>query len=136
MNALEKAERTPAELRAALLKKHDSDDVEAAIEWLSARKLLSEERAVEATVRPRASGKRAEGDLKLRERLERRGAAPEAIEAALADVPSESERMQEALSAKFRPEEGQRAKAGRFLMSRGFEEESVTEALDRFFGDG
>ena len=136
MKALEKAERTPAELRAALLKKHDPEEVEAALAWLSARKLLSEERAVEATVRPRSSGKRAEGDQKLRERLERRGAAPEAIDAALAEAPSESERMQNALSAKFRPEEGQRAKAGRFLLSRGFDEDLIEGGLDRFFGEG
>jgi SOS response regulatory protein OraA/RecX len=136
LRRLKNVERTEAELRKALAGKHDADEVDAAIAWLSARKLLSESRAVEATVRPRSSGKRAEGDQKLRERLERRGVASEAVEAALADAPSEADRMHDALAAKFRPEDGQRAKAGRFLLSRGFEEEAVESALDRFFGDG
>lgn len=136
LRRLKTAERTEAELRKALMGKYEADEIDAAIAWLWARKLLSEERAVEATVRPRSSGKRSEGDQKLRERLERRGASPEAVEAALANVSSEADRMHDALAAKFRPEEGQRAKAGRFLLSRGFEEEAVASALDRFFGEG
>lgn len=130
------ADRTEAELRQALSGKHEDKQIDAAIAWLTERKMLSETRAAEATVRPRSSGRRSEGDQKLRERLERRGAAPEAVEAALAEAPSEADRMQDALRAKFRSEDGQRAKAGRFLISRGFDEAAVEGALDRFFGDG
>ena len=132
---LKTAERTVSELRTALLANHGEEATEAALVYLAARRLLSEERAVEATVRPRASGRRAEGDLRLRERLERRGAEPDAIEKALADVPDESARMHDSLAARFRPQNDERAKAGRFLLSRGFDEDGVDAALDRFFGD-
>ena len=135
LRRLEKAERTAAELRTALLKTHPPEEVEAALAYLIRRKLLSEDRAAEATVRPRTSGRRAEGDQKLRERLEKRGASEETIQKALADAPDEAQRIQDALAARFRPEEGQRAKAGRFLFSRGFDEEAVDGALDRFYSD-
>ncbi len=135
LRRLEKAERTAAELRTALLKSHPEEEVEAALAILAAKRLLSDDRAAEATVRPRAAGRRAEGDARLRERLEKRGASEETIEKALADAPAEAQRMQEALAAKFDPEDpSQKGRAGRFLMSRGFEEDAVDGALDRFFG--
>jgi len=134
LRRLKTAERTEAELRKSLLVKHSDEDVEAALVWLKGQRLLSETRAVEATVRPRSTGRRAEGDDRLRARLEARGADDTAAEQALADLPDEESRMQEALSAKFSPEEpGQKGKAGRFLLSRGFDEEGVESALDRFF---
>ena len=112
---------------------HSPEATDAALEWLGTRRLLSDERAVEATVRPRASGRRAEGDERLRERLERRGATPDSIGKALAEIPDEAQRMHDALTSKFRPEEGERARAGRFLLSRGFDEDAIEGALDRFF---
>ena len=130
---LKTAERTAAELRAALLPKHGEAATEAALAHLAGKRLLSEDRAAEATVRPRSQGRRAEGDARLRQRLETRGATEESIQKALADAPAEAQRMQDALAAKFRPEDGQRAKAGRFLLSRGFDEDAVDGALDRFF---
>ena len=136
LRLLQKAERTATELRSALLPRYGQAETEAALAWLVARRLLSDDRAAEAVVRPRIAGRRAEGDGKLRERLERRGASAEAIEKALSEAPDEAQRMQEALVAKFRPEDGQRAKAGRFLLSRGFDEEAVDGALDRFFHEG
>ena len=134
---LKTAERTTAELRTSLLPKHGEADTEAALSYLAGKGLLSDDRAAEATVRPRGEGRRAEGDEKLRERLERRGANEEAVQKALAELPNETQRMQDALSAKFKsPEPAQRAQAGRFLLSRGFDEEAVDGALDRFFGGG
>ncbi len=136
LKRLKTAERTAVELRLALEEKHRPEDVEVALAWLTARKLLSEDRAAEATVRPRAQGRRAEGDQKLRQRLEARGATEEAIEKAIAETPDQTQRMHDALAAKFRPEDGQRAKAGRFLLARGFEEDAVESALNRFFDGG
>ena len=136
LRRLKTAERTETELRSALAGKHKEAEIEAAIAWLTTRNLFSEERAAQATVRPRIKGRRAEGDQKLRERLERRGATPEAVDAALAEAPSEPERMQDALASRFKPEKDQRAKAGRFLFSRGFDEDAVEAALGRFFGEG
>ena len=135
LRRLKTAERTVAELRAALVPRHGERDTDAALAWLAARKLLSDERAAEAIVRPRTAGRRAEGDARLRERLAAKGADEAAVEAALADAPDEAGRMADALGAKFRPERNERAKAGRFLLSRGFDEEAVDGALDRFFGD-
>lgn len=136
LRRLKTAERTEAELRKSLSAKHEEDEVEAALVWLKDRRLLSETRAVEATVRPRSTGRRAEGDARLRERLITRGAEDTVIEQALAALPSETDRMQEALVAKFSPNDpSQRGKAGRHLLSRGFDEEGVAGALDRFFGD-
>lgn len=133
---LKVAERTAAELRTTLLKKHSPESVDAALAWLTARKLLSDDRAAEATLRPRSTGRRAEGDARLRERLVAKGTVDAAIDTALSGLPSEAERMDHALAGKFRAEEpSQRARAGRFLLSRGFDEESVGSALDRFFGD-
>lgn len=137
LRRLKAAERTSAELRAALLPRHGEEATEAALAWLSERRLLSDARAAEATVRPRTAGRRAEGDDKLRQRLEARGATPEAIQEALAQAPEEGQRMEEALAAKFKKEDAsQRGKAGRFLLSRGFDEDAVDGALDRFFEEG
>ena len=41
--------------------------------------------------------------------------------------------MQDALAAKFSPEDNSRAKAARFLYGRGFSEDAIEGALDRFF---
>lgn len=132
---LKTAERTAAELRKTLVEKHSPEDVEAALVWLTQRGLLSDDRAAEAVVRPRTAGRRAEGDARLRQRLEARGVDSEAVERALAEAPDEAGRVQDALRAKFRPEVGQRAKAGRFLLSRGFDEDAIDGVLDRFFGE-
>ena len=133
---LKTAERTAAELRAALLPHHGEEATEATLAYLAMKKLLSEDRAAEATVRPRAGGRRAEGDSRLRQRLEARGADAHAIERALDQAPDEALRMQDALAAKFKtPDPLQRGKAGRFLLSRGFDEENVEGALTTFFGE-
>ena len=133
---LEERERTVAELRSHLVRRHPADEVDAALAWLTERRLLSDARAAEAIVRARANGRRAESDARLRERLERRGASEEAISESLAEAPDEAARMREVLRARFRPEAGERAKAGRLLLSRGFEEEAIEGVLDRFFGEG
>ena len=92
--------------------------------------------ASSAAARPRASGRRAEGDARLRQRLESRGASETSVANALADVPDEIQRMHDALSAKFKtPAPTDRARAGRFLLSRGFDEDAVDGAIHRFFGE-
>lgn len=135
LRLLKTAERTVAELRAALLPKYAETDVDATLAWLAARNLLSDDRVAEATMRLRTAERRAEGDQKLRQRLEAKGADDNAIQRALTDAPDEATRMRHALAAKFRPEAHERAKAGRFLLSRGFEEDAIDGALDRFFGE-
>ena len=133
LRRLKHTEKTSAELRAALLTRYSPEATEAALVWLRSRSLLSDDRAVEATVLSRTTGRRAESDQRLRQRLEAKGADEVAIQMGLAGIPDEAARMQDALNARFRPEENERAKAGRFLLSRGFDEEAVESALDLFF---
>ena len=131
---LKTAERTAAELRAALVPKHGEEATEAAIATLAARRLLSEDRAAEATVRPRASGRRAEGDQKLRERLQRRGATDDAVEKALAELPDEARRMRDASPRGSGPTTTsaprQAASSSRAASTRT----PSAAPLDRFFG--
>lgn len=75
------------------------------------------------------SGKRALGDHRLRQELVKRGLPEESLDGAS----SEAERIEDLLRSKFTPE-GNRAKAARFLYSRGFAEDAIESALERFFG--
>jgi len=80
------------------------------------------------------TGRRAAGVEKLRAELERRGAPENIIAECLADLSPANQKqgMLDALSAKFRPTDD-RAKGGRFLISRGFSEDEIEGALDEFF---
>jgi SOS response regulatory protein OraA/RecX len=80
------------------------------------------------------TGRRAAGIEKLRAELERRGAPENIIEECLAELSPANQKqgMLDALSAKFRPTDD-RAKGGRFLISRGFAEDDIESALDEFF---
>jgi SOS response regulatory protein OraA/RecX len=80
------------------------------------------------------TGKRAAGIEKLRAELERRGAPENIVEECLAELSPDDQKqgMLDALSAKFKPTDD-RARAGRFLLSRGFAEDEIESALDDFF---
>ena len=70
----------------------------------------------------------------MRAELERRGAPENIIEECLATLsPADQKQgMLDALSAKFKPTDD-RARGGRFLLSRGFDENDIEGALDEFF---
>lgn len=124
--------RLAAEVRARLISKgFDEEDVEAVMHTLVARRLIDDRRTIEEVVE-RSAGKRARGRQALGADLEERGAPRELVAQALASAPdSEAERAEQALRAHFAiPSE--RGKMGRFLMARGFEEEAVEVALDRY----
>ncbi len=121
------------ELREKLLAAGFSDgDVEEVVNFLRGRKLLNDDNTTQSLI-DRRSGKRAVGTEKLRAELEKRGASEDIAEQLLA-VASESERALDALRGKFKLG-ADRAKAGRFLVGRGFAEEAIETALGEFCGD-
>lgn len=75
------------------------------------------------------------GKEKIRAELVKRGAPEETIESHLAAIldDEEAEGIDELLTSKYRPTDS-REKAGRFLYGRGYVEEQIEPALDRFFG--
>ena len=83
----------------------------------------------------RWTGKRAAGAKKIRAELQKRGAPDELIEESLGAVTSEASHvsMLDALRAKFKPGDD-RARAARFLLSRGFAEDEIEPPLDEYFG--
>lgn len=80
------------------------------------------------------SGRRAIGIEKFRAELIRRGAPEEIVEECLGEIPTANQRevLQRLLEGKFAPTDS-RAKAGRFLIGRGFSDEDVETALEDFF---
>jgi SOS response regulatory protein OraA/RecX len=80
------------------------------------------------------TGRRAAGIEKLRAELKSRGAPENIIEECLAEISPTDQReaMRQALSAKYKPTDD-RARAGRFLIGRGFAEEDIESALNDFF---
>lgn len=128
-------DRFVAEIRQTLEKQgFGPEDIEAVIRHLIRRKLVDDRRSTQNLVAHR-SGKRAAGVEKLRAELERRGAPEEIIEECLGALSPDEQRkaMIAALSGKFRATDD-RARAARFLLSRGFAEDDLEGALVEFFG--
>ncbi len=126
-------DRYEAEVRA-FLNEFAPETVECVIRFLKDRRIIDDSKTTQTLIE-RNSGKRSVGIEKLRAELLERGAPEETIDAILgSDLSSESQRMLDALSARFSPDVS-RAKAARFLYSRGFPEESIEGVLDRFFGE-
>jgi len=72
-------------------------------------------------------GRTAVGRDRMRTELEARGCPPELLESALAELPPESERAQVLLAAQKRDLS---PKSARFLLSRGFDEDTVRELVE------
>ncbi len=132
LRKLGQSDRFESEIRT-LLKAYDPGTVEEVVTHLKEKRLLNDNKTIQ-NLNERNTGRRAVGKEKLRAQLERRGAPEESIDAALASSEEgEPERMDEVLRSRFKPTDS-RAKAARFLFSRGFPEESIESALERFFG--
>ncbi len=134
LRKLRTADRFESEMRGFLADAgHDEGVADEVVAHLKGRKILDDERTIKSLIE-RRSGRRSVGDEKLRAELLARGAPEEMVgEALAASEEGETERMQEALKGKFGPGDS-RAKGARFLSSRGFSEEAIESALDRFFG--
>jgi SOS response regulatory protein OraA/RecX len=132
LKRLESSDRFEADLRRALGGFPD-DVVERVVTHLRERRYLDDGRLVGRRVEANV-GRRAVGDDRLRDRLIEKGVDPATVEAALEGGESEENRADAILSARY-TRDGSRAKAGRYLMSRGFSEETVESALNRYFGE-
>jgi len=132
LKKLRTKDRFEAEVRL-FLTEFPTDVVDRVISFLKDRKIIDDRKTIINLVE-RYSGKRAIGLEKLRAELTERGAPEETIFAATGSLlEGERQRMLDALTAKFSPTDDVRAKAARFLYSRGFAEEEIEAVLDRFF---
>lgn len=134
MRLLVKRDLTTAEVRAKLeAKRFGEREIDEAIAWLHDKRLIDDARALKARVESLTAGKSAGGRLRVRARLEAAGASAEEVDASIDSISDEDEleRMAKLLTDKFKGEKDP-ARAGRFLLSRGFEQDLVETALDRW----
>jgi len=132
LHKLKSKDRFELEIRT-FLAEFPAHIVDRVITFLKERRIIDDRKTTLSLVE-RYSGKRSVGLEKLRAELLERGAPEDTIDAIAGEVlGDERQRMLDALSAKFSPSDGLRAKAARFLFSRGFPEEEIESVLDRFF---
>lgn len=124
-------ERFEAEIRAHLASKGVDVGVDETLAHLRQRKLVDDRRLIQNLIE-RNSGKRTVGIEKLRAELTRRGAPEAEVDSQIANLGEQNECIDALLDKKLRPGDN-RAKAGRFLFSRGFSEEAIEDALNRRF---
>ncbi|MGV3616596.1 MAG: hypothetical protein ACO1SV_14805 [Fimbriimonas sp.] len=130
LRRLEASDRYESEVRAAL-SKDDPEVVERVLDYLRTHRFLNDARTTANAVE-RNTGRRALGDARMVERLVARGADEAEVAAALAEAEDESVRIDTILTTKYKPTDDP-AKAGRFLFGRGFSEEAIDSALERYF---
>ena len=135
---LARREHARAELARKLAPHAESgDEVEALLDDLTARRLLSDARYVEA----RINARRARfGDARLAFELRTQGVGEELVDAALATGDDELSRARLIWQRKFagKPCAGdarERARQSRFLLSRGFSAETVRQVMRGDFED-
>lgn len=135
---LARREHARAELARKLAPYAESgDEVEALLDDLTARRLLSDARYVEA----RINARRARfGDARLAFELRTQGVGEELVDAALATGDDELSRARLIWQRKFagKPCAGdarERARQSRFLLSRGFSAETVRRVMRGDFED-
>ncbi len=132
LKKLRTKDRFEAEVRE-FLSEFPPSVVDRAITRLKERRIIDDTKTT-LNLTERYSGRRSVGLEKLRTELLERGAPEEIVNTALSEfADSESERILLTLAAKFSPTDDARLKAARFLSSRGFQEEGIESALDRFF---
>ncbi len=145
LSLLARREHARAELARKLAPHAESaEELEALLDDLSARRLLSDERYVE--MRLSARGARF-GNARLAHELRTQGVSDELVSAALAENGDELTRARQVWQRKFgdkadKPEEEskearttERARQMRFLMSRGFSGETIRRVLRGNFED-
>lgn len=133
LRRLEASDRFESEVRRAL-SRHRAETVEQVLDYLRRNRLLNDERTAQNLL-DLNQGRRAVGAEGLRATLERRGAPDEIVEEAVAASASDDpQRARELLLTKFASRDPKEmAKAGRFLYSRGFEEDLIRTALEEHF---
>jgi SOS response regulatory protein OraA/RecX len=129
LRKLRAGDRFEAEIRE-LLTPYSPETAERVMGFVKQHRLLSDERTAEnlATRRSKVGGDR------LRQELESRGASTEVIEKAMPSEVEQKYRIDSLLHSRFSAT-GDRAKAARWLASRGFDEDAVRSAVESYFGD-
>ena len=123
LRALRSRDRSTAELAARLADRGVEEDEQAEVlERLDRAGYLDDERF--ATQRAAALAGRGSGDALIRDDLERRGIAAEAVEAAIGALEPEPQR-----AARIVERRGHSAKTARYLAGRGFGEEALTAVV-------
>jgi SOS response regulatory protein OraA/RecX len=125
--------RFEAEIRTHLASKGMEADAGTTIEHLRQRRIVDDGKLIQNLIE-RNAGKRAVGRDKLRANLIGRGAPEELVDSALAEIGGAESTIDDVLKSKPRPGDT-RPKMGRFLQSRGFGEDEIESALNRFFGN-
>lgn len=133
---LARREHARAELARKLAPYAESvEEIDLLLDDLTARRLLSDARYVEA----RVGARRARfGDARLAFELRTQGVAEELVDAALASGEDELSRARRIWQKKYagKPDDAdERARQSRFLMSRGFSAETVRRVLRGDFED-
>jgi len=133
LRRLKTSDRFESEVRKALAE-FSEETTDEVVRHLREKRVLNDQRVTDAVVE-RNAGRHAVGVNKLRAKLEARGAPEAEIDIAVASVAErEPEVAINLLAVKFPGKmEGDRARAGRFLFSRGFEEDVVESALNAHF---
>ena len=127
LKKLKSCDRFERELRP-FLGDADPEIIDQVMARLRSQGILNERSMVDSVIGA-SYGRSSVGREKMSSWLLERGAPPEAVQAALAELPEEVSRAIDLLQT--RPA-GPRGKLGRFLMSRGFDEETVESALNQF----
>lgn len=133
LKSLRRTEMFSAQVRELLLRQGVPPEIaDQVVSHLEQKRIVDDKRTVDLVVE-RSAGKKAKGPQRLREELERRGAPSALIERAIDSIGAANrmETMLSALKAQY-PRGAPRARAGRFLFSRGFSEDDVEEALSRW----
>ena len=136
LRLLARREHARAELARKLAPYAESGEaLEALLDELTARRLLSDERYVEMRLNARAA---RYGNARLAYELRTQGVSDELVAAALAVGDDELTRARAAWQRKFgvsAQDDGERARQMRFLLSRGFSGETVRRVLRGDFED-
>ena len=133
LGLLARREHSLRELRTKLkLRGHPAPAIEAVLEELAARGLVSDERFAEAFLRSRLE--RGQGPLKIRAQLRERGVAPGLIDDALGEAEIDwDSRAAAARSRRFGEsppaDRSEMARQARFLRGRGYSEGQVARAV-------
>jgi len=134
MKRIAQRDRLSFELSRELeAKGYGEAEVGEVLEFLTSRRLVDDEKTIQSLIE-RRTGRRAAGKEKIRAELQKLGVPDEKIEPFLSSVgdDDELERMNQALNSRSWSSKD-RVRAARFLVSRGFSEDLLDTALDRFF---
>ncbi|HZH98591.1 MAG TPA: RecX family transcriptional regulator [Fimbriimonadaceae bacterium] len=134
LKKLASSDRFSAEIDGLLQTRgYGVETIKAVLELLHKRRVLDDRRTVSNALE-RYSGKRAKGKETIRAELIARGAPEDIVEEALASDSEESERAKAiSLLEKRKLGRAEAAKAARFLLSRGFDEELTRSVVGEFF---